>query len=986
MMLRSSILFRLFIVVASAIPLVLNHAPAQSFTGGFTFSLPGDDSTSARFLPSFPRTTLTDQDFVSIDANGHFSVRGTPTRFFGVNLVSDGAFPAAVDAGKVAGRMRKMGINLVRLHHMDNPWSSLSLFAGQNSTRVINETVRDRMEFLLSQFRENGIYANMNLHVSRTFKTTDGIPEADSLKDFSKYINYFDPHVLMLDKEFARQLLTHMNPYTHSTLVNDPVMAMIEITNENSLYRAWRDNGLRHFSQGGLLTERHAFMLDTLYRSYLRSRYPTTATLDASWNTGANNSGGTALITNGSYESAYPWSSWSVEKTGTALTTVSRDATTYAEGAASAKVVVSGADGTDWHVQWKHVGLSVQKDTVYVVTFAARSDSTRIVNISAMNNASPWTWYAGSSITVTSAWQVFSLTFRQPENVIGTFRLSFALGLQSGSYWFDAVDFRSQPTIGLDPSESFEAGNIKRILYSEAPKYSLARISDQSAFYIDLQKQYFADMRSFLRDSLGVRIPIVGTNWNVGPADLAAQSTMDYLDNHSYWDHPSFPGIPWSATNWYIGNTPMVTNTDGGTIGGLVAGVPMKGKPFTISEYNHAFPNRYQSEAMLFSAAYGAFHDVDGIMFFEYSSSASEWTTDRVSGYFSIHRNTAMMSLFPSCAYAYRSGLISPAQQTIELAYAPSDYLTIPKNDNSGWLGSSVIPRTVALQHAVRTSSFSSPVPLNLAALPNAPVPPYQSDTKQIVWDPNGLLSVAAPRFVGGSGKLDTYENTRIGNVRITYGSGFGTFTWLSLTEDSLVIADRSLFTVSTRVQNTGMQWDGTTSIHDQWGTSPTQVAPFGLVLEAIIIADSVRVVPLNALGQESGTGSIIRPSAPNTFSIPLDISVQQTAWFGMERFSASSHGGNGGGLLPNETRIESTFPNPFNGQAIIRLAIAETGTVALRLHDVLGREIETVAVGEFTPGMYDIPLKGDRLSSGVYYCVLTTRTKIDSRKVVLLK
>jgi hypothetical protein len=451
--------------------LFVHHAPAQSFTGGFMFSLPGDDSTTARFLPSFPLKSLTPQDFVSIDVNGHFSVRDAPIRFFGVNLVSDGAFPSSADAGNVAGRMRKMGINLVRLHHMDNPWSALSLFAGQSSTRVINESVRDRMEFLLSKLRENGIYANINLHVSRTFKTTDGIPEADSLKDFGKYINYFDPYVLMLDKEFARQLLTHMNPYTHSTLVNDPVMAMVEITNENSLYRAWRDNGLRHFSQGGLLTARHSFMLDTLYLSFVRARYNTTTALAASWNAGANNSSGTALITNGSYESSYPWSSWSVEKTGIVQATASRDATTFSEGTASAKVVVSGADGTDWHVQWKHVGLTLQKDTVYVVTFAARSDSTRTINVSAMNNASPWTWYAGSSFTLTQSWQIFSFTFRQPEAVSGSFRLSFALGLQSGSYWFDAVDIRSQPIIGLDPSESLEAGNIKRILYSEAPKY-----------------------------------------------------------------------------------------------------------------------------------------------------------------------------------------------------------------------------------------------------------------------------------------------------------------------------------------------------------------------------------------------------------------------------------------------------------------------------------------------------------------------------------
>jgi len=49
-----------------------------------------------------------------------------------------------------------------------------------------------------------------------------------------------------------------------------------------------------------------------------------------------------------------------------------------------------------------------------------------------------------------------------------------------------------------------------------------------------------------------------------------------------------------------------------------MASVPSKGKPFTISESNHPFPNRYQTEDMLFLAAYACFHGADGIMIFDY--------------------------------------------------------------------------------------------------------------------------------------------------------------------------------------------------------------------------------------------------------------------------------------------------------------------------------------------------------------------------------
>ena len=87
---------------------------AQNFSGGFNFYFPPADTATTRFIPQFARSPLTNQDFVGVDQNGHFSANGTPIRFFGANLVADGAFPTASKAWFIAGRLRKMGFNLVR--------------------------------------------------------------------------------------------------------------------------------------------------------------------------------------------------------------------------------------------------------------------------------------------------------------------------------------------------------------------------------------------------------------------------------------------------------------------------------------------------------------------------------------------------------------------------------------------------------------------------------------------------------------------------------------------------------------------------------------------------------------------------------------------------------------------------------------------------------------------------------------------------------
>ena len=220
----------------------------------------------------------------------------------------------------------------------------------------------------------------------------------------------------------------------------------------------------------------------------------------------------------------------------------------------------------------------------------------------------------------------------------------------------------------------------------------------------------------------------------------------------------------------------MVLSNDGGTVGGLMSAAPMANKPYTVSEYNHSFPNRYQTETMLFITAYSSFHDIDGLMIFHYNDN-DEWETDMVTDYFNIGRNTAMMALVPSCATAYRNGLISPAQQTILVNYAPVDYLLLPKRDNGDWQGPVVIPKKFSLQHAVRAQSYSSTVPFDISSFPLEPASPYITDTQEIEWDAAGTLTVATPHFSGAAGFLNLTSGRTIGQIAITSASDFGVLT-----------------------------------------------------------------------------------------------------------------------------------------------------------------------------------------------------------------
>jgi hypothetical protein len=938
---------------------------AQNFQDGYPFSLPAVDTLTMRFLPSFPRRAIGPQEFIAVGADGHFAVNGAPIRFFGTNCVADGAFPQPADSWFVAGRLRKMGYNLVRFHHMDNPWSRTgSLFEQGSDTRHLNLPVLDRFERFLAGLKQNGIYADINLHVGRTFTKADGVPDADSIKDYGKGYTFFDPTLIALQREYARQLLTHVSPYSGLPLVADPVMAMVEITNENSLYSLWRNAALRPYAAGGVLPVRHQRLLDSLWHDYLRQVYGTTDALAEAWNSGVL-ADGPEHVTNGSYEGEPFPGTWVLEQHLPAVAAVSRVIGNVYAGVLAARISVTASDGTDWHVQWKHPGLSIVTDTSYQIRFAVRADSIRRIALTVTKDTSPYTWYTGTSCVADTSWRSYTFTFRAPATGAYDTRISFGLGAMKGTYWFDDVSMRRAGNSGLLAGESLESPP-RRIEFDECRRFTDGRVRAMTAFYMKVQSDFYVSMRSFLRDTLGVRVPIVGTNWNFGAPDLAVQADLDYTDNHAYWDHPGFPGIPWSLTDWTITNLPMVKESGGGTIGRLLGGAAMVGKPYTMSEYNHPFPNRYQSEAPFFLTAYAAFHASDAIMFYDYNG-GTDWTTDVIGGYFDMHRNSAQMVLMPSLASAFRRNLIAPAVQTVLLRFSGDDVLLAPKRDGGGWQVNWPVPPTLPLIHAVRSESFNAPAS-NLATVPSGGSPPFVSDTRELVWNPDGFFAVGAPAFAGATGFLQDFAGLRAGDLGITSASDHATVTWIALDDKLLAVSTSSLLTVVTRAQNTGMLWDGTSTVHAAWGTAPTTLSPLKATFRLHMCADSLRVFPLTVLGGAGAASRIVLPADTNTFLLAVDQTVDRTPWYGIEAFgkgfvadAAGTHD------VPAFFSLEQNYPNPFNSSTTFTVRLPSQGRVSLSILDLLGRETSLLIDRVLPAGSYSAVWEVRGLASGVY-------------------
>ena len=138
-----------------------------------------------------------------------------------------------------AATLARFGINMVRLHFLDLPAPRGIVDASKNDSRSFDLQQLDRLDFLFSELKKRGIYADLNLNVGRSYKAGDGVQDFDKIQ-WGKGLTLFDPRLIELEKEYARQLLTHVNPYTGLAYRDDPAIAIVEILNENGLYLGFR--------------------------------------------------------------------------------------------------------------------------------------------------------------------------------------------------------------------------------------------------------------------------------------------------------------------------------------------------------------------------------------------------------------------------------------------------------------------------------------------------------------------------------------------------------------------------------------------------------------------------------------------------------------------------------------------------------------------------------------------------------------------------
>jgi hypothetical protein len=418
-----------------------------------------------------------------------------------------------------------------------------------------------------------------------------------------------------------------------------------------------------------------------------------------------------------------------------------------------------------------------------------------------------------------------------------------------------------------------EGAPIPRLKGTEVAAAPSERYAAEMAFYTDAETRFYLDMSAYLKQELPVKCPITATadhSHSSSPYSmLASLSQLDILDGHVYWQHPGSPPPV---------NTPMVNDPLNSTVVQL-SRTAFTGKPYTISETNHPFPNDWAAEGIPILAAYGSFQDWDAIIMYTFEPKRDPNWKPYIGDPFDISLDPVRMTQMAAGALTFLRGDVRPAGETVARTYSKDQVLDsrrLPRTEQPYFTPG--FPLSLPLRHAVRIQSLDGEPTAKFAAVDANPI---RSDTNQLAWytsQKTCLVTVETDRTQALIGFILANSKT-LKNLSADISTQFAAIVLSSLDGKSLSQSSRMLLTAGSRVSNAGLKWDDNHTRTANQGESPSLIEPVSgtVVLRTIRSAKAVTASALDGAGHPIGEPLSARKTAAG-WTLPIGSPV--TTWY----------------------------------------------------------------------------------------------------------
>ena len=401
-------------------------------------------------------------------------------------------------------------------------------------------------------------------------------------------------------------------------------------------------------------------------------------------------------------------------------------------------------------------------------------------------------------------------------------------------------------------------------------------------FRTELMRRYCRTMYDHIR-SLGVKIPLCGSNYNTCVGSAAAQSEMDFQDAHSY-----FYDWHWGAEEKLCGHV-HITKQAASPMANQV-GNRLHGKPFFMTEWGMPFPNSYRAEGSLWYPAVACLQNWTGMTIhtYGYGHDMSKYdllgkiaSTDTIGGVpyregiFAIWNDPAQFGLFYHGALMIRRGDVSPAKETVGACVTKEMY-----GGRAAKLAGTAME--IHQVHTILPGADTADLkPENLCdpmtKYPREDPNTIVSDTGELTRIVNkGIGYIDTPRtksLYGNIGSTATNPKVKpackkhdLSGLHVTAMTDFGTITLSSLTDAPIGQSDNILLTAVGRARNHGAQFDGEKMIDP--GTGPIEIEAIRADIEIETDKELLEVWGVDSDGFYSGRIDSVIEDGKLKFSI----------------------------------------------------------------------------------------------------------------------
>ena len=350
-------------------------------------------------------------------------------------------------------------------------------------------------------------------------------------------------------------------------------------------------------------------------------------------------------------------------------------------------------------------------------------------------------------------------------------------------------------------------------------------------FKLELTKDYYREMRDHLR-SLGVKIPITGTNWtNKTACNVLAQQEMDFVDNHHY-----FYDWRWGETEKCCENT-HITGVPGPL--NALGYMRLNNRPYFVSEWDMPWPNAFRAEGPIYYAAMSSLQNWAGMAIHTYAYGTAldhnsllgkEVSSDSIGGVpyregiFTVWNDPAKFGLFQHSALIVRRQDVAPADKKIgvNLTQRAAMESTLAKS------GIMDVHRIATVLHGEEPVGCEACYPEDRAWNRESDI--LVSDNGQMRRDLTKKIgAIDSPRTKVVYGKLATGKqvnqldpvDTSVSGMKVACQTDFAVVALSSLTDEPTEKSDNMLLSAIGRARNTDAQWDGDKML--DYGRAPIQ-------------------------------------------------------------------------------------------------------------------------------------------------------------------